>query len=200
MKMQKIISELTEYEKNVKKLMDQNFALRQEIERLKKELNKTNINTDQNKDNHSSDLENLSIKEISEMLFDTESPKVILDCLDVLLVKDKTEGRYTSPIISDMVKGPYLPKEGYKKIFEDIKANCGNKKISDKYLNRLTKMVTSFKLPYEMVEEVARFFVRKYYQKHTATEWAIKRIKYISSISPERMQRKLNFLIRHYFT
>lgn len=187
-----IISALEKYKAHINELELENITLRQENEKLKKELNQP---TEKKKNTILSKIEEFSLQQISNIIDDETSPEILMKCLNVLLDADKKDGRHASPIITDMILNSCLPQEGFEKIFEDIKISVGKKRISDKYGKRLHNLLKSQKLSRETEAEAVEYFVRKTFQRERINDFSIKRLRYFSKSYSKYARKKINEII-----
>ena len=186
-----IISALEKYKAHINELELEIITLRQENERLKKELNQP---TEKKKNTTLSKIEEFSLQQISNIIDDETSSEILMKCLNALLDADKTDGRHASPIIADMILNSILPKEGYEKIFDDIKLTVGKKRISHKFEMRLHRLLVSRKLSEEMEEEVAEYFVKKYFQRFPG-DYSVRQFRCFSKSYSQHARNKINELI-----
>ena len=190
-----IISALEKYKAHINELELENITLRQENEKLKKELNQSKASTEEVENNTLSEIEEFSFQQIANIIDDETSPEILMKCLNVLLDADKKDGRHASPIITDMILNSCLPQEGFEKIFEDIKISVGKKRISDKYGKRLHNLLKSQKLSRETEAEAVEYFVRKTFQRERINDFSIKRLRYFSKSYSKYAREKINEII-----
>ena len=202
-KITEIILELEELRNSIDDLVIQNSLLRQENEKLKKELkNKTDSSSTSKGLNQeiSISVEDISVKEIANILAEDISTEVLLAYLNILLRKDKSSDKGTvqhaSILIAKIIMMPELSIEGIESIFEDIKIFTKKNKISNKLENRLFRLLQVKKIPDDLCNEIVEYYFKKFIQKHGTEGYQMRQLKgYKLNMLPKNTREKLKKLI-----